>query len=146
MYEGQALQCPYIAGEKNTLFMQRETYLIQHQHHKTWLNYLSFYKDEMHIFQKRLEDVATKHSEPDFLASVEHFQNQLILQKEQHDILRHDIKQYENRIEAKYGKNPVLAENVRPEPELELADRVETVSRLFHEMKDEFYRFLSRHL
>lgn len=126
--------------------MQRETYLIQHQHHKTWLNYLSFYKDEMQIFQKRLEEIALKYTAPEFLASVEHFQNQLILQKEQHDILRHDIKQYENHIEALYEANPVKAENSRPKAEVELADRVETFSRLFHEMKDEFYRFLAKHL
>ncbi len=126
--------------------MQRETYLDQHQHHRTWLNYLAFYKDEMQIFQKRLEEVSSKNTDFEVRASIEHFQNQLILQKEQHDILRHDIKQYENMIEAAYQKDPVLAQNSRPAVETELADRVETFSRLFQEMKDEFYRFVARHL
>ncbi len=126
--------------------MKKESYLTQHKNHKTWLNYLSFYKDEMQIFQKRLEEVAAKYTEKEILPSIEHFQNQLILQKEQHDILRHDIKQYENRIEAAFEQNPILAENSRVDEEKELVERVETFSRLFHDMKDEFYQFLAKHL
>ena len=125
---------------------KRETYLTQHQQHLTWLNYLAFYKDEMQVLQKRLEEVAAKYTDHDVLAMVEHFQNHLILHREQHDILRHDIKQYENRIEAIYETNPVLAENSRPKEETELTDRVNTFGRLYHEMKDELYHFVARHL
>lgn len=126
--------------------MSRETYLDQHRHHRTWLNYLAFYKDEMKIFQHRLEEVASRNHDHEVLAMVEHFQNQLILQREQHDILRHDIKQYENQIEAVFEKNPVLAANSRPKEEAELTDRVDTFGRLFRDMKDELYRFLAVHL
>lgn len=126
--------------------MKRETYLDQHQHHKTWLNYLAFYKDEMQVLQRRLEEVAARNTDGEVLAMVEHFQNQLILQREQHDILRHDIKQYENLIEKLFENNPVLAENSRPKEEKELTDRVETFGRLFHEMKEELYRFVARKL
>lgn len=126
--------------------MKRETYLDQHQHHKTWLNYLAFYKDEMQVLQRRLEEVASRNTDGEVLAMVEHFQNQLILQREQHDILRHDIKQYENQIEKLFENNPVLAENSRPREEKELTDRVETFGRLFHEMKEELYHFVARKL
>ena len=137
----------YLATELNLIFMKKETYLAQHRHHKTWLNYLAFYKDEMDIFQKRLEEVAGKHiGEKEVMSFVEHFQNQLILQKEQHDILRHDIKQYENKIEDAYLKNPVMASNSRVEEDTELEDRVKTFTRLFKEMKDEFYHFVAKNL
>ncbi len=126
--------------------MKRETYLDQHQHHKAWLNYLAFYKDEMQVFQKRLEEVAAKNTDGEVLALVEHFQNQLILQREQHDILRHDIKQDENRIEKLFETDPVFAENSRPKAELVLIDRMETFGRLFHEMKEELYRFVAKNL
>lgn len=126
--------------------MKRETYLEQHRHHKTWLNYLAFYKDEMQVLQKRLEEVAANNTSHEVLAMVEHFQNQLILQREQHDILRHDIKQYENQIEKLFENNPVFAENSRPKEESELTDRVETFGRLFHEMKEELYHFVARRL
>lgn len=126
--------------------MKRETYLDQHQHHKTWLNYLAFYKDEMQVLQRRLEEVAAKNTDMEVLAQVEHFQNQLILQREQHDILRHDIKQDENMIEKLYETIPVLAENSRPKAETELIDRVETFGRLFHEMKEDLYRFVAKQL
>lgn len=138
---------PYLAPGKNTLvIMKRETYLDQHQHHNTWLNYLAFYKDEMQVLQKRLEEVAAKNTGHEVLAMVEHFQNQLILQREQHDILRHDIKQYENQIEKLFENNPVFAENSRPKEESELSERVETFGRLFHEMKEELYHFVARRL
>jgi len=136
----------YIAPVKIPCNMKRETYLDQHQHHKTWLNYLAFYKDEMQVFQRRLEEVAVKNTDGEVLALVEHFQNQLILQREQHDILRHDIKQDENRIEKLYETDPVFAENSRPQAELVLIDRMETFSRLFHEMKDELYRFVAKNM
>ncbi|TNE49773.1 MAG: hypothetical protein EP344_17830 [Bacteroidetes bacterium] len=127
--------------------MKKESYLTQHQHHRTWLNYLSFYKDEMDIFQRRLDEVVSKHlNDKEVMPQVEHFQNQLILQKEQHDILRHDIKQYENKIEAAYEANPVLAENSRVPGEDELAERVQTFARLFKEMKDAFYHFVARNI
>lgn len=126
--------------------MKRETYIDQHQHHKTWLNYLAFYKDEMQVLQRRLEEVASKNTDMEVLAQVEHFQNQLILQREQHDILRHDIKQDENIIEKLYETIPVLAENSRPKAETGLIDRVETFSRLFHEMKEDLYRFVAKKL
>ena len=126
--------------------MNKESLLTQHQQHKTWLNYLSFYKDEMQIFQNRLEEVAEKNTAQEVQVYVEHFQNQFILQKEQHDILRHDIKSLENIIEAEYAENVTLATNRRPEEETVLKDRVETFTRLFHEMKDEFYQFVARHL
>lgn len=126
--------------------MKRETFLDQHQHHKTWLNYLAFYKDEMQVFEKRLGEVAAKSTDTEVLALVEHFQNQLILQREQHDILRHDIKQDENRIEKLFEADPVLAENSRPKVETVLIDRMETFTRLFHKMKEELYHFVARNL
>ena len=126
--------------------MKKVNLLTQHQQHKTWLNYLSFYKDEMEIFQKRLEEVAQKNTAREVQAFVEHFQNQFILQKEQHDILKDEIQTLENRIEAAYEANVTLAINQRPSEEVELKDRVETFTRLFKEMKDEFYQFVARHL
>ncbi len=142
--------CDYTGGPNLLLkkhnYMKKETLLIQHQQHKIWLNYLAFYKDEMQIFQNRLEEVAQKYTDQEIQATVEHFQNQFILQKEQHDILRHDIKALENRIESAYEGNTIEAINSRPDEELVLTDRVETFARLFHQMKEEFYQFVARYL
>lgn len=137
-------RCCYFAL-KIKCMNHRTTYLNQHRQHIAWLNYLAFYKDEMQVLQKRLEELAVKHPDGDVPAQIEHFQNQLILQREQHDILRHDIKQFENKIEELYERDPVLAANSRPKEEAGLNDRMETFSRLFHEMKDELYHFAARH-
>ncbi|MCB0786643.1 MAG: hypothetical protein KDC02_20845, partial [Flavobacteriales bacterium] len=53
-----------------------------HFEHQVWLNNLRFYKDEIAIFEHRLEDVVTRNTDREFLAQVEHFQNQYIREKE----------------------------------------------------------------
>lgn len=126
--------------------MKKVSLITQHQQHKTWLNYLAFYKDEMDIFQHRLQEVAQNNTAQEVQVQVEHFQNQFILQRKQHEILRHEIKALENRIETAFEENETLAMNQRPTEEVELKDRIETFARLFKEMKDEFYHFVARYL
>lgn len=126
--------------------MKKETLLEQHQNHQTWLNYLSFYADELQILQKRLEEIAKKYTDQDILVEVEHFQNQFILQKEQLDLLKHEIGSRENQIESAFTENSILAGNRRPDAEEDLAEQVDTYVRLFHDMKDDFYRFVARYL
>ena len=65
-----------------------------HEEHKTWLNKLLFYKDELSIMTNRLSEVSRKNTSREVLSLVDHFHNQLIIQKEQIDILNHDIKSH----------------------------------------------------
>ena len=44
-----------------------------------WDNKVLFYKDDMKILQKRLEEVSAKNSAHDFHAQVERFQNRIII-------------------------------------------------------------------
>ena len=70
-----------------------------HEEHKQWLNNLNFYKDELVIMQNRISEIAQKNSAKEILANVEHFQNQFIIQKEQIDIISHEIKLHEQALE-----------------------------------------------
>ena len=79
--------------------MEQKLIFDQHTEHLEWLNRLAFYKDDIKILRNRLTEVAAKNTEHDILANVEHFENILIVQQEQNDILRHDVKQYENVIQ-----------------------------------------------
>ena len=49
-----------------------------HEEHKTWLNKLLFYKDELSIMQNRISEIAQKNTSKEVLSLVERFQNQLI--------------------------------------------------------------------
>ena len=77
----------------------KEQLLELHSEHQEWQSKINFYKDELKIFDNELAHLAKVTPTRETLASIEHFQNQFIRQREVLDILRHDFKQYENEIE-----------------------------------------------
>ena len=48
-----------------------------HSDHQLWLNTLRFCKDEITIFEHRLEDIAKREPASEVMAELEHFQNQI---------------------------------------------------------------------
>ena len=78
-----------------------------HTEHIDWLKQLQFYKDDLGVLQKHLEEAAAKNSSYETRAHVERFQNQFIRQNEVIDELRHEIKQHENELERTIKTNPV---------------------------------------
>jgi len=58
-----------------------EKLYTQHADHTEWLSKLKFYADEITLMKGRLGELASKNNQSDVLAQVEHFQNQLIVQK-----------------------------------------------------------------
>jgi hypothetical protein len=86
----------------------KKTIYQLHEEHKTWLNKLLFYKDELKIMEKRILEVAERNTSKEVRALADHFTNQLIIQKEQIDILTHDIKSHELHLEAAVQKNPIV--------------------------------------
>jgi hypothetical protein len=117
-----------------------------HLDHKEWLNALRFYKDELAIFEHRLEEVAQRNTKQDVMAQLEHFQNQFIREREVIDELRHDIKARENEVEKEHKDNPVAIEHRWFNDHADLRDRFQTFERLYTELKGEFRRWLAERL
>ncbi|MBK9273977.1 MAG: hypothetical protein IPM49_05470 [Flavobacteriales bacterium] len=115
-----------------------------HFEHQVWLNRLRFYKDEIGIFEKRLEEVVTRNTTSEVLAQVEHFQNQYIREREVIDELRHDIKEHENFLEKESVERPVAIEHRLYKDHAGLRDRMETFEKLYRELKDEFQHWLMK--
>lgn len=115
-----------------------------HGEHRVWLNKLSFYKDELSIMGNRISEIAHKNTAKEVLSLVERFQNQLIIQKEQIDILNHDIKQHESQLEAAVLHNPTAVDHQKFSDHPEQRDRVETFEKMFNELRGELIRFLSK--
>jgi len=114
-----------------------------HFEHQLWLNEAKFYNDELKIYQKRLAEVASKNNAPDVLKTVEHFQNQFIIQKEQLDILNHHVNEHEQWL-AKYAKeNPVAIDKKLFADHIEINDKVETFKKIYAELKVEFNKFVA---
>ncbi|MCB0790328.1 MAG: hypothetical protein H6595_13720 [Flavobacteriales bacterium] len=115
-----------------------------HFDHRLWINRLQFYKDEISIFEHRLEDIVKRNTHTEVLANVEHFQNQYIRQREVIDELRHDIKQHENFLEKESIDRPTAIDHRLFGDHTELRDRMETFERLYHELKNEFQQWLAK--
>lgn len=116
-----------------------------HVEHSQWLENLKFYEDEMMIFQNRVSEIAGKYTDTEVLKQVEHFQNQLIVQKNELDELRHSIKDHETYIENKVAHNPAADHKYVSDHSKE-RERMETFERLFKEMKLELNKFLSKQM
>lgn len=117
-----------------------------HFDHMEWLNALKFYKDEISIFEHRLEDIIRRNTGMEVMAELEHFQNQFIREREVIDELRHDIKQQENVLEKESKDHPVAIEHRYFTDHTDLRDRMQTYEKLYRELKADFYRWLSKRL
>lgn len=115
-----------------------------HFDHQMWLNALRFYKDEITIFDKRMEDIVRGNNKPEVLAELEHFQNRYIREREVIDELRHDIKEHENFLEKESKEHPVAIEHRLFKDHAGLRDRFETFEKLYAELKREFYAWATR--
>jgi hypothetical protein len=61
--------------------------------HSEWAGKLDFYKNDLDILRNRLAEIASKNSNSDARAGIEHFQNQFIIQRNNIDELRHSINE-----------------------------------------------------
>ncbi|WKZ67557.1 MAG: hypothetical protein QY325_06430 [Flavobacteriales bacterium] len=117
-----------------------------HFDHMEWINALKFYKDEVGIFEHRLEDIVRRNNKTEVLAELEHFQNQFIREKEVIDVLRHDIKEHENFLEKESKENPVAIDHRHYHDHAGLRDRFQTFEKLYRELKGEFHQWLAKRM
>lgn len=126
----------------NTIISKTKHIDELHFEHQLWENQIRFYRDELLIYQKRLDEIASKNTAEDVRKKIEHFQNQFILQKEQIDILMHDIKIHENWI-SKYAKeNPFNIEQEHFADHESTRERMTRFVEIYSELKKEFSSFL----
>jgi hypothetical protein len=108
----------------------------------SWVNDLTFYKDELNVFQTRLEEVAKQNNKLEVMTEVEHFQNQFIRQHEVIDTLKHDLKKFNNTIVENISKNPVASDRRTTAAPVELEDQYQTFLKIYNELKADFEKFL----
>lgn len=127
-----------------TTVAQEETQVLEDLHFElnVWINELRFYKDEIGIFNHRMEEIVSTKTENGTMAQLEHFQNQYIRQAEVIDVLRHDVKQHENLLEdTAEGKNTGGVDYA--EQHASIKDEMVHFRKLYMELKDEFTLFLA---
>lgn len=105
--------------------------------HKEWQGKINFYKMEIKTLTNELDQFVKSESDKVNFAQVEHFQNQFIIQAETMDMMRHDFKQHENRIEND-SKSPL--ENLA-ELHLEEKEKLLQFEKVFRQLRDSFHSF-----
>lgn len=124
--------------------MKTEKVYSQHEENKEWANKLSFYKDELKIMEKRLGEIVSKNTATDVLAKLEHFQNQLIIQKDELAKLSHALNIDLDKINAEVKKNPVAVDHRSMEDHTDIRENMQTFERLFGELKTELYAYVGK--
>jgi hypothetical protein len=122
----------------------KKTIYQLHEEHKTWLNKLLFYSDELKIMGTRISEVAEKNTAKEARSLSDHFNNQLIIQNEQIDILTHDIKSHELFLEAAVLDNPNAIDHEKFSDHKKHRESIATFEKLFKELREELIDFLSK--
>ena len=122
----------------------KKTIYQLHEEHKTWLNKLLFYKDELTIRAKRISEVGEKNTSKEVRSLTDHFKNQLIIQKEQIEILTHDVKSHELYLESATFHNPNAVDHDKFSDHKNHRESIATFEKLFKELREELIDFLSK--
>jgi hypothetical protein len=115
-----------------------------HFEHELWAMEVKFYREELKLYQKWLEEVASKNTHEDVLKQVEHFQNQFLIQKNQLNVLKHQVKAHEHWLAGYAASHPVAIDHVAFADHAAMRENVETAKKLFADLKLEFKRFLDK--
>jgi len=113
-----------------------------HLEHRLWQSELSFFADQLKIFEHHLERLVDKKNDREVLAKLEQFQNQFIRQKEVLDQLQHDIKVHDQEMGRmlQNDKEPNEADLVRHN---KVDDQMETFRKIYTELRNDFSQFMS---
>lgn len=112
--------------------------------HQACLRGLEFYLLEIRFLQERLEEIAGDNTGHEVSEQVEHFQNQLIIHREQIDQLKHRINTNLDQVaaELKHSRNFI------PEATVDAANQIgadyEQEEQFFKTLRQDFNRFAAK--
>jgi hypothetical protein len=114
-----------------------------HFEHRLWLNELKFYKEELAIFEHRLDDLVKRNNVKKALARLEQFQNKFIHQKEVIHDLKHRVKAHEKQLATFAENHPVAVDHQYFTDHKSLRDEMLDYREIFAELKEIFMRYLA---
>jgi hypothetical protein len=115
-----------------------------HQEHAEWISKLNFYKDDIKIFNTRLEEIVSKNNGVEVLEEVERFQNQFIIQRNNIDEIAHIITLDEVELQNEVKANPVAVDHRKVGDQSEHRDLVTTFEKNFTKLRAEYNLFSSK--
>ena len=119
-------------------------YTDLHSEHELWAKELAFFEDEVNFFEKRLGEIASKNTDKEMLAELEHYQNSFIRQKEIIDELQHEIVVHEDKLQEFVEDHPVAIDHVHFSDHKEMRDKMMTNRKIYTDLKNDYFRYLSK--
>jgi len=110
--------------------------------HGEWLKVLDANKEEIHVLERRLADVAGRTTAFEARQGIEHFQNQFVVQRNNIDELRHRVHEHEDRVNKHAGQPEWNHEETRDGAHGAIRAEIETFEKLLRELADEFNLFV----
>jgi hypothetical protein len=113
--------------------------------HELWDNEMKYYRNELEIFENRLEQDVVRLSDKEALRKLEHFQNQFIRQNEVLDILNKKVRKNRNNI-ARNTVNDVVPNGHELMVNYKsLREEFEIFEKIYYGLKQEFVAFNHKH-
>lgn len=114
--------------------------------HKQWRRELFFWEDEIRSFNNRLKELVSRWTDKKMLAQLEHFQNQFIIQEEVIDKLLDAINIHEMDIASDSKKGKDVLDTILVKKHLEYRNKMEVQRNIYRELKNEFFKFLTKYM
>jgi hypothetical protein len=112
--------------------------------HSDALRGLEFYEQELVILQKRLEEIAKDNTGHEVAVSIEHFQNQFLIQNNNIDELKHKIRENLKIIESQVMSSAGFVDQDAMSVNADLYDQYLTLEKIVNEIRHEFNHFASK--
>jgi hypothetical protein len=117
-----------------------------HLEHKQWNMELNFWIDELKTFENRLNELVTKWTDMEVLATLDHYQNQFYIHKAKIVELKERIEGHELSMARHYEAEEDVLDRVEISGHLQLREQMETEREMYHELKKDFYKFLTQYM
>lgn len=114
-----------------------------HFEHQVWGKELTFFADEIKIYESRLEKLVSSSDNKEMLAGLEHFQNQFIRQKEVMDQLNHDIHVHEKHLSGLAEKDMEAAPSDSGLHD-KMREDMNQFRKIYGDLKTEFFKFMGK--
>lgn len=105
---------------------------------------LAFYEEELRILQERLEEIVIDNNKKEVMESVEHFQNQLIIQRNNIDELKHDVNAHAAHLKSQLIHSPDFVSEGSAAENDSLYERYVVEEKTINELRREFNRFAAK--
>lgn len=115
-----------------------------HFEHRVWMSNMKFYRDELTIFEHRLEELVQRNTKIEVTSQIEHFQNQFIRQREVADEIISKCKDHDKFLANQAKNHPIAIDHVLFADHTKLRDEAQTFDKLYFELKHEFMDFLRK--